>query len=77
MSCQELVQIVTDYLDENLDHPTRARFEEHLAQCAGCERYLNQMRETIRVLGHVAEETVPAEMRQRLLTAFRDWRDVH
>ena len=73
MSCKEFVELVTDYLEGSLDGPTRARFEEHLALCDGCDRYLDQMRETLRMLGHIPEESLSEESRERLLTAFRDW----
>ena len=55
LSCKELVELVTDYLEGALDEPTNARFEEHIAGCDGCTEYVEQMRETIRLVGHVEE----------------------
>jgi anti-sigma factor RsiW len=49
MTCQELVELVTDYFDGALDAATRAEFDAHLAVCPGCVTYLEQMRTTIRL----------------------------
>jgi anti-sigma factor RsiW len=74
LSCQELVELVTDYLEGRLSEPERACFEAHLALCEGCRIYLGQMQEMVRALGHLAEESIEPEAKQRLLAAFRDWR---
>jgi anti-sigma factor RsiW len=74
LTCKELVEIVTDYLEDRLPPGDRRRFEQHLAGCEGCRNYLDQMRETIHLVGTLAEDTIPVPMRERLLRAFRDWR---
>ena len=74
LPCQELVELVTDYLEGRLPEPQRVRFETHLALCSGCRTYLEQMRQTLRALGRLAEESIQPEAKQRLLVAFRDWR---
>ena len=74
MPCRELVELVTDYLEGRLMPRDRARFEAHLAECEYCETYLEQMRQTIRVLGRLPEESLSIEARDALLAAFRDWR---
>ena len=74
LPCQELVELVTDYLEGRLPEPERVRFEAHLALCSGCRTYLEQMRQTVRALGRLAEESIQPEAKQRLLVAFRDWR---
>lgn len=53
MSCQEFVELVTDYLEDALSPAERARFEEHLRECHWCTRYVEQMRVTIRVVGRL------------------------
>lgn len=73
MDCNELVELVTAFLDGSLDPETEARFVEHLAICEGCERYLNQFRRTIRELGALPPETLSAQARDSLLDAFRNW----
>jgi anti-sigma factor RsiW len=74
LTCRELVEVVTDYLEERLSQPDRRRFEEHLASCRGCSVYLQQMRETIRLAGVLREEHVPLPAQAELLNAFRAWR---
>jgi hypothetical protein len=73
LACQEVVELVTAYLDDALDPVDRERFEEHLVFCGGCENYLEQLRTTVRLTGRVEEE-LPAELQADLLEAFRDWR---
>jgi anti-sigma factor RsiW len=74
LTCKELVELVTDYLEDELSSADRDRFEQHLVLCDGCAWYLDQMRTTIGLTGSLAEESIPAEVQERLLTAFRDWR---
>ena len=71
--CQEMVELVTDYLEGALSWRERRRFERHIAVCDGCRAYLAQMRQTLRVLGRLDEETISPEARDALLHAFRDW----
>ena len=73
MPCRELVELVTDYLEDRLSPIDRARFEAHLAECEPCLTYLEQFRQTIRVLGRLPEESLSPEAREALLTAFRGW----
>ena len=74
MACQELVELVTAYLENALSELDRARFEAHIAACDACTRYLEQMRATIRALGRIPPESLSAEAERELLAAFRDWR---
>jgi len=71
LTCNELVELVTDYLEGALSEDERARFEEHLSLCTGCRNYLGQMRTTIRVTGRLTEDAVPEEAMNELLRAFR------
>ena len=73
LTCKELVELVTGYLDGSLRGRRRRRFEAHLAACDGCTRFLRQMEATIRVTGTLTEEKVTEEQRAVLLTAFRGW----
>ena len=59
LTCKEIVEIVTDYLEDALSPEDRARFDQHLAVCDGCSFYVEQMRETIRLSGMVTEEQIP------------------
>lgn len=74
LPCDELVELVTDYLEDRLPATERARFEAHLAICSGCRSYLEQMRQTIRSLGRLSAASIDSDARLRLLAAFRDWR---
>lgn len=73
LTCHEVVDIITDYLEDALPPADRRRVEEHLAICDGCTTYLEQMRETIRLTGMLTEEQIPEEQKQELLEAFRTW----
>jgi anti-sigma factor RsiW len=73
MTCRELVELVTAYLEGELDPATEARFVEHLALCDGCERYLDQFRTAIDRLGTLPPESLSGPVRTNLLTAFRGW----
>jgi anti-sigma factor RsiW len=74
ITCRELVELVTDYLEGALPPRARRRVRRHLRACEGCDRYLDQIRATIRIAGRLREEDVeamPAPVRDRLLAAFR------
>jgi anti-sigma factor RsiW len=75
MSCRELVEVVTDYLEGKLPDGDRVRLEEHLAECPYCEEYIAQMRETIDALGELpGAESLDPRTERELLDAFRGWR---
>ena len=75
LACQEMVELVTDYLEGALSAQDHARFERHIAGCEDCTTYLEQMRVTVRVLGRLPHETMPEEARDALLSAFREWKE--
>jgi len=74
LTCKELVELVTDYFENALPEAERARFEAHLAMCDGCDTYVQQMRETIALVGALREDDVPLDAQESLLQVFRDWR---
>jgi anti-sigma factor RsiW len=74
MTCEEFVELVTDYLEGSMDPETESRFDLHAAQCPGCDVYLEQFRETIRQVGRIEPEAVDPEVLGRLLDAFRGWK---
>ena len=73
LACQEVVELVTAYLEGALEPVDRERFEEHLVFCDGCDNYLEQMRTTIRLTSS-ADLALPSALEDRLLEAFRGWR---
>ncbi len=74
LTCRELVELVTEYLEGTLPAEGRRRFEEHLADCDGCSTYLAQMRRTVRELGRLTEDSLDPATRDQLLTLFRGWK---
>lgn len=74
LTCQELVELVTDYLENALPAAARARFEAHLAGCDGCATYLDQARLAIRLTGRLTEESLSPSARDQLLQVFHGWK---
>jgi anti-sigma factor RsiW len=75
MACQELVEVITDYLEGTLLDPDRQRFEAHLLSCPACYEYLEQMRALIRLSRELTARSLDTATVDSLLYAFRDWRD--
>ena len=73
LSCQELVELVTSYLEGALTPDERASFEHHIEGCKGCHEYVRQMRATIELTGTLAPTDISPEAEAALLSAFRDW----
>jgi anti-sigma factor RsiW len=73
--CQEVVELVSDYLEGALSRGQRRRFERHLAGCPHCSEYLVQMRETIRLTGRLVPEDLSPQMREEFGELFRRWRE--
>ncbi len=74
MTCHELVELVTEYLEDAMTASERERLEQHLAACGPCVRYLDQMRRTIQSVGHLHEEAIAPAARNGLLRVFRAWK---
>ena len=72
--CQQVVELVTDYLEDALSADDRRRFEHHLAGCPHCTEYLAQMRETISLTGRLAPEDLSPQMRDEFVDLYRQWR---
>ena len=74
ITCREMVELMSDYLEGALAGDDLARFEQHLAGCDGCERAIEQLRQTIRLTGMLRAEDVPPADREGLLRVYRAWR---
>ena len=74
ITCSEVVELVTDYLERALPAEEATLFEQHLNFCEGCLVYVEQMRATAETVGRVREEDVPPETKEQLLAAFREWK---
>ena len=75
LACREAVELVTDYLEGALPAAEVRRLERHLATCPGCTEYMQQMRTIAGSLGGLDEDSIPGEMRDGLIAAFRDLRN--
>jgi anti-sigma factor RsiW len=76
MTCRQVVQVLTEYLDGSLPAAEQARVEEHLAGCDACTAFLAQLRTTERVVAGLAPVEVPADLKADLLRAFKDYRRI-
>jgi anti-sigma factor RsiW len=74
LTCRELVALVTEYLEDTLSPADQARFEAHVAGCPACRTYLDQIRQTVRVLGRLPDRTIEPAAQEQLLRLFRDWK---
>ena len=74
ITCQEVVELITDYLETALPADEAALFEQHLNFCDGCIWYVDQMRTTIATVGRTRERDVPPDTREQLLKAFQGWK---
>jgi anti-sigma factor RsiW len=74
MTCKELVELVTDYLEGTLPEDIRTRMESHLSGCSGCKNYLEQMRKTIRLTGELQESNLSEHQRNDLMNLFKGWK---
>jgi predicted anti-sigma-YlaC factor YlaD len=74
MSCKELVELVTDYLEGSLSPPDLHRFDLHIAKCDWCKIYIDQIRLTIKAAGKLSEDSILPHVQDELLAVFRDWK---
>jgi anti-sigma factor RsiW len=75
MACQELVEVITSYLEGTIPEHDRVRFEAHLASCSACQEYLEQMRALVRLSGKLTTKSLEPSTVDSLLASFRRWRD--
>jgi anti-sigma factor (TIGR02949 family) len=74
LSCQDIIEIVTEYLEGAMSTEERQRFEDHLSSCPGCVTYVEQIRRTIDLVGKAPhEEDLPPALREGLVAQFRSW----
>jgi predicted anti-sigma-YlaC factor YlaD len=74
LNCQEVVELVTDYLEQALLPEMQAQFEEHVAECPGCDTYLEQVQQTIMMLRKLSEQQMFPKTKQELVEIFRNWK---
>jgi anti-sigma factor RsiW len=71
ISCEQAVELITDYLEDALPSRQRSVLEYHLRDCPHCTEYLAQLRTTIAVTGHVDTEELDPQMRETLIELYR------
>ena len=74
LACIELVEVLTDYLEDTMPARKARLLEQHLTACDGCTAYVEQMRRTIETAGRLRAEDVPPELEERLVAAFEAWK---
>jgi predicted anti-sigma-YlaC factor YlaD len=74
LNCQEVVELVTDYLEQALLPEMQAKFEEHIAECPGCDTYLEQVQQTIMMLRKLSEQQMFPKTKHELVEIFRNWK---
>lgn len=74
LTCREVVELVTDYLEASLLPERHEQFEEHISQCPGCTAYIAQVRQTIGMLHKLSDEPIFPETKEELLQKFREWK---
>ena len=72
-TCQEMVELVTDYLEDSLSWRDRRRFEAHLSGCDHCTEFLQQMRTTVALTGSLAGDDLSPVRQSEMLVLFRRW----
>ncbi len=73
LTCQELTELITDYVEGRMSFTDRLRFQLHLGMCSHCRRYLKQVQLTVRCLGKLPVSPPPDPIRQELMSRFRSW----
>jgi anti-sigma factor RsiW len=73
LACQQVVELVTDYLEDALSAGDRRRFETHLRDCPHCTEYLEQMRTIIRLTGSLTPEDLSPDVQDEFLVLFHRW----
>jgi anti-sigma factor RsiW len=73
LACQQLVELVTEYLEDALSTHSRRRFEAHLRGCPHCAEYLDQMRTIIRLTGSLTPEDLSPKVQYEFLSLFHRW----
>ena len=71
--CQEVVELVNEYLGHALTAEDRAAFEAHLATCPPCTTYLAQIKTVLNVASSLGKAPPPVEVEPQLMSLFQHW----
>ena len=75
LTCKQLVELVTEYLEGRMSLEDRSRFEQHLVYCTGCSNYLQQIRQTIKASGAARQDALSPQVQEDLVRLFRGWKE--
>lgn len=75
LTCRELTELITSYMEGKVSLRQRLRIQMHLAMCRHCRRYLRQMKYTIRLLGALLDGALPPQLESDLMRRFADWKE--
>jgi len=73
-NCQQITELVTEYLEGAMSFTDRMMFQAHIAMCPSCKNYLRQMELTVESTGEISPEPIPDEVSRELMEAFRGWK---
>ena len=71
ITCEDLLQYLSDYIDNDLDEELTAVAKDHLASCHDCRVVLDSTQQTIFLFREQGKRTIPAERRQRLFSQLQ------
>ena len=74
LTCKELVELVTEYMEGTLSPEDKERFEAHVATCSGCAAFLQQMKKTIQAIGNLEDNSLSPQAKENLLRLFQNWK---
>jgi anti-sigma factor RsiW len=74
MTCRELVELLIDFVSDELPAEHRQRVEQHLRRCPPCVAYLDSYQVTIRLTKQLPCEPLPPELEARLRAVLQDLR---
>lgn len=72
ISCEQLLQYLSDYIDNNLDETLTAVAQHHLATCPNCRVVLDTTQQTITLFRQHGQRTIPAQRRQHLFDQLQE-----
>jgi anti-sigma factor RsiW len=74
MTCRELVELLIDFVSDELPAEHRQRVEQHLRRCPPCVAYLDSYQVTIRLTKQLPCEPLPPELEARLRAVLQELR---
>ena len=73
-TCQQIAELITDYLEGSLTLTQRVRFQMHVGLCLACRNYLSQMKYTVATLRQLPSDPIPPQIKEELLRRFQTWK---